>query len=192
MKGMMTSVKKRISSIENSSELDIYNEEITVIYKQFKTYQNIINKLTKISKGNHQKYFHEHENNMLKTWDRIKSIININKKEKKDINCLKVDDQQATDPFVISNYFNKFFTTIAKKIESKIVQTDKKYSDFLDNPLEKTFFLTPTEPNEVQSLIKTISLSKFVKKGKFVPKVFFIFQIMLRMNIYEVQKIFEE
>ena len=129
---------------------------------------------------------------MLKTWDRIKSIININKKEKKDINCLKVDDQQATDPFVISNYFNKFFTTIAKKIESKIVQTDKKYSDFLDNPLEKTFFLTPTEPNEVQSLIKTISLSKFVKKGKFVPKVFFIFQIMLRMNIYEVQKIFEE
>ena len=59
---------------------------------------------------------------MLKTWDGIKSIININKKEKKDINCLKVDDQQATDPFVISNYFNKFFTTIAKKIESKIVQ----------------------------------------------------------------------
>ena len=56
---------------------------------------------------------------------RIKSIININKKEKKDINCLKVDhDQQATDPFVISNYFNKFFTTIAKNIEGQIVQTD--------------------------------------------------------------------
>ena len=76
-KGMMTSVKKRISSIENSSELDIYNEEITVIYKQFKTYQNIINKLTKISKGNHyQKYFHEHKKNVLKIWDGIKSIIN--------------------------------------------------------------------------------------------------------------------
>ena len=60
---------------------------------------------------------------MLKTWDGIKFIININKKEKKYINYLKVDDQQATDPFVISNYFNKFFTTIAKKIESKIVQT---------------------------------------------------------------------
>ena len=40
---------------------------------------------------------------MLKTWDGIKSMININKKEKKDINFLKVDDQQATDPFVISN-----------------------------------------------------------------------------------------
>ena len=93
---------------------------------------------------------------MLKTWDGIKSIININKKEKKDTNCLKVDDQQATHPFVISNYF----TTIIKKTESKIVQTDKKYSDFLDNPLEKTLFLTSTEPNEVQSLIKTLNLKK--------------------------------
>ena len=97
---------------------------------------------------------------MLKIWDGIKSIININKKEKRDINCLKEDDQQATDPFVISNYFNKFFTTIAKKIERKIVQRNKKYSDFLDNPLEKTFFLTPTEPNEVQFLIKTMNLKK--------------------------------
>ena len=33
----------------------------------------------------------------------ITSIININKKETKDINCLKVDDQQATDSFVMSN-----------------------------------------------------------------------------------------
>ena len=53
---------------------------------------------------------------MLKIWNGIKSIININKKEKKDINCLKVDDQHVTDPFVISNNFNKFFTTIAEKI----------------------------------------------------------------------------
>ena len=82
---------------------------------------------------------------MLKNWDGIKSIINITKKEKKNINRLKVDDQQATDPFLISNYFNKFFTTIAKKIESKIVQTGKKYSNFLDNPLGKTFFLTPVK-----------------------------------------------
>ena len=59
--------------------------------------------------------------NTKRIWDGIKSIININKKEKKDVNCLKVDDQQATDSFLISNYFNKFFTTIAKKIENKIV-----------------------------------------------------------------------
>ena len=115
---------------------------------------------------------------MLKTWDGIKFIININKKEKKYINYLKVDDQQVTDPFVISNYFNKFFTTfttISKKIESKIVQTDKKYSDFLDNPLEKTFFLTPTEPNEVQSLIKTLNLKKATGPNSIPTKLLKVF-----------------
>ena len=63
---------------------------------------------------------------MLKTWNGIKSLININKKMEKDINCLKADDQQAINPFVISNNFNKFFTTVAKKIERKILQADKK------------------------------------------------------------------
>ena len=29
---------------------------------------------------------------MLKTWNGIKSLININKKMEKDINCLKADD----------------------------------------------------------------------------------------------------
>ena len=29
---------------------------------------------------------------MLKTWKGIKSLININKKMEKDINCLKADD----------------------------------------------------------------------------------------------------
>ena len=143
-KGIMASIKKSILCRRFIRARR--DEEKTVIYNQFKTYQNIINRLTKISKGNHyQKYFHEHKKNMLKNWDGIKSIINITKKEKKNINRLKVDDQQATDPFLISNYFNKFFTTIAKKIESKIVQTGKKYSNFLDNPLEKTFFLTPVK-----------------------------------------------
>ena len=71
---------------------------------------------------------------MFKSWNGIKFIININKKRKKT-NCLKIDDQQATHPFVINNNFNKFFTIFAKKVGSKIIQTDKKYSDFLDNPL---------------------------------------------------------
>ena len=91
------------------------------------------------------------------------------------MNCLKADDQQETDPFVISDYFNKFFTTIAEKIENKIVQTDKKYSDFLDNPLEKTFSLTPTEPNEVQSIIKTLNLKKATGPNSIPTKLLNVF-----------------
>ena len=168
----MTSIKKK-NIVYGKFIRARRDEEKATLYNQFKTYQNTINKLTKISKGKHyRKYFNEHKKNMLKTWNGIKSIININRKKKKDINCLKVDNQQATDPFLISSYFNKFFTTIVEKTENKILQMDKKYSDFLDNPLEKTFFLIPTEPNEVQSLIKTLNLKKSYMTQWYTNKTF--------------------
>ena len=50
-KGIMTSVKKAIFSIENSSARR--DEEKLTLHNQFKTYRNTINKLNKISKGNH-------------------------------------------------------------------------------------------------------------------------------------------
>ena len=146
----MTSIKKK-NIVYGKFIRARRDEEKATLYNQFKTYQNIINKLTKISKGKHyRKYFNEHKKNMLKTWNGIKSIININRKKKKD----------------------KFFTTIVEKTENKILQMDKKYSDFLDNPLEKTFFLIPTEPNEVQSLIKTLNLKKSYMTQWYTNKTF--------------------
>ena len=38
---------------------------------------------------------------MFKTWNHV--YHKHKQKRDKDINCLKVDDQQATDPFVMSN-----------------------------------------------------------------------------------------
>ena len=182
-KGIMTSVIKK-NILYRKFIRARSDEEKTTLYNQFKAYRNTINKLTKFSKGNHyQKYFHEHKKNTLKTWNGIKSIININKKKKKGINCLKVDDQKAIDPFLISNYFNKFFTKMAKKIESKIIQTDKKYPDFLDTPLEKTFFLTPTEPNEERSLIKTLNLKKTTGPNSRPTKLLKVFDKTLRVPL---------
>ena len=71
---------------------------------------------------------------MLKTWEGIKSIININTTKNKSVNCLNANNTEETNPFVLSSSFNKFFTTVAKKIESKIVHTPKNYTDYLTNP----------------------------------------------------------
>ena len=82
-KGIMTSVKKK-NILYRKFIRARRDEEKTTLYNQFKTYRNTINEPTKVSKGKHyQKYFREHRKNMLKTWNGIKSIININKKRKK-------------------------------------------------------------------------------------------------------------
>lgn len=65
----------------------------------------------------------------------------MNKKEPKNVNCLTIDDEEeVTNPFVLSNSSNKFFITIVEKIEGKIVKTNKKHSHFLENPLQNCSF----------------------------------------------------
>ena len=78
---------------------------------------------------------------------------------------------EETDPVVLNDSFNKFFLTIAQKIESKIVATNKNYSDYLTNPSEKTFFLRPTTPDETKDIIKTLSVGKSVGPNSIPTKL---------------------
>ena len=133
----------------------------TRLYSEFKKYRNKINNLIKVSKAKHyQNFFVSHKNNLFKTWQGVRSIININKNTKKTVNCLNINGKEETDPFHISNSLNTFFTTVAKKIESKIVPTNKHFSEYLQNPNENSFFLTPTSPDEVAETIKNLNFRK--------------------------------
>ena len=73
---------------------------------------------------------------MRKTWNGIKSIININKTSKKSINSLKKTRNEETNTATLSESLNNFFVTNALKIEAKLVHTDKHYSDYLTSPTE--------------------------------------------------------
>ena len=54
------------------------------LYNEFQRYRNSITILSRNSKANHyQNFFQEHKQNMLKTWEGVKSIININSTKNK-------------------------------------------------------------------------------------------------------------
>ena len=168
--GIMMSIKikgkiyKKLLKSKNSQQKER-------LYSEFKRYRNMINILTRNSKAKYyQKFFQEHKQNMLKTWEGIKSIIYINTTKSKSINCPNVNNTEEMDPFVLSHAFNKFFTTITKEIESNIVHTPKNYADYLTNPSEKNF-LTPTSPDEVEDIIKTLNLRKSIGPNSLPAKL---------------------
>ena len=112
-----------------------------ILYNEFKHYRNLVTKLSRISKDKHyHHYFTDHKKNMLKTWEGIKLLVNLNKRNNKTVTCLNIDGIEETNPFLISNHFNKILSTIAQKIEGKIVKTNKHFSDFLTEPLQSNFF----------------------------------------------------
>ena len=81
---------------------------------------------------------------MYKTWDGLKFNINIKKTLKKSINCLKINENEETNPTTLSDSLNNFLVTIAQKIEVKLVHIDKHYSNYLTTPIKNTFILEPT------------------------------------------------
>ena len=108
----------------------------------------------------YQTFFIEHKHNLCKTWNGIKSIINVSKKSTRPVNCLSINDKEETDPLTIADSFNTFFSTVAQKIENKIIKTDKHFKDYLKNPVHDSFFLRPTDPEEIKKELQKMNSHK--------------------------------
>ena len=99
----------------------------------------MINRLTKINQSKYYKtFFSKHKTNSKQTWEVVRSLINVKTKSNKQITSLNINNQIETNPKTISDAFNKFFSTIAKDIDNKIIPTNKTHKDYskviLSNP----------------------------------------------------------
>ena len=82
--GILKSIakKNKINRKYNRTKNPIKKEELHQLYK---TYKNSITKLARLSKTNYYcKYFEDSKKKLTKVWQRIKEIININKKNSKN------------------------------------------------------------------------------------------------------------
>ena len=84
-----------------------------------------------------------------------------NKKSIQDIN-LNIDNETITDDNVISNHFNKFFSSIAEKPVKKIPNSNKTFDSYLNKQSGKSFFLSPISPKNVEVLISILKVHKAV------------------------------
>ena len=67
------------------------------------------------------------------------------------------------NPNHISEHFNNLFCNIAKKIDQEIPRSKIVFTDYLKQPLENTFVINPTAPEDAESEIKTTFQPKYSK-----------------------------
>ena len=60
----------------------------------------------------------------------------------------------------MSNAFNNYFTSIAEKTKSNIKFSPKHYTDYLSSTNTNTFFLTPTDKNEIAFIMSSLDSHK--------------------------------
>ena len=71
-------------------------------------------------------------------------------------NCIQNGNNiTVNSPKEIAEEFNNHFTFIAKNIENKLIKPVCDFSKFLKNLYKDFFFISPTNKEEVNSIIKT-------------------------------------
>ena len=85
-------------------------------WDKYRTYRNIYNKLTRLSKTLHyEEHLKTHANNPKKTWDTLKELTTGRTTQVK-IDKIRAGNQIVTDNLTMANEFNSFFTSAGRNI----------------------------------------------------------------------------
>ena len=127
------------------------------LFSLYKIKRNMITNLIRSSKKNfYQNYFQEHQSNAKKTWEGIRNVLNVSKKDLSSPSKLTVDDVDIFDPKIISEKFNDFFVNIGNKVEAKIPQPKSSFMTYLKNRVGNSMFITPVDDIEVFNMLEKL------------------------------------
>ena len=156
--GLLKSISTKRSLFKKFKNDKFKNKESNA-YHKYKTHNDHVNKLKKISMKMHYKnYFKKYINNSRKAWIGINTLMN---RHKKTQNTIYLEENGLiSDPSKVANKFNDFFLNIADKLSSKIVKKNNKFQDYLNNPNKSRFCLKETTPDEIVKIINNLDTKK--------------------------------
>ena len=131
------------------------------LHNNYKIYRDFISALIKRSKQNyHSKYFESNLFNIKNNWKDIKSIISTRNSSSITPTLLTFQNEIIYNPKRIANIFNNSLSTISKKTQAILKYSYKNYADYLTNKNPNSFFLSPTDKEEIKLIISSLHISK--------------------------------
>ena len=124
----------------------------------FSNYRNLLTTLIRQSKKNHySRKFSKAFDDIKETWKLINNTIG-SKRMKKTEFILK-DNGDTIDKTDVANFFNKYFTSIAQKMQDSVQQDIGDPLSFISKSVDHSIFLLPCSPYEVRSVINKLNNS---------------------------------
>src|SRR3984885_1008205 len=138
---------------------------------KFIQYRNLFKSLkNKTIKNYYAMEFSKYYNDIKKTWDTIKDIINSEPQEM-GIESLLINGEITTDKETIASALNTYFTGIAQNLKANISPTTSSYSDYLGTPEPSSLAWIPTFPAEIMSLSSSLNPSKSIGPDHLDPSI---------------------
>ena len=144
-----------IKSIDHCHRLNKHYRLGYLDKKFFNQYRNKLNSLVRSSKYKYYKNkFNNSKNNMRKTWKNINNLLH-NKSKIKKLQ-MHLNGNQFNDDFDISNAFSHDFSQIICELINSVQPTNIRFQSFLGPSLSNSFYVKPTTPNEVKTIINSL------------------------------------
>ena len=130
-------------------------------FNTYKQKRNMVTSLIRLSKKKYYSdFFLENQSNIKKTWEEIRSLLNVTKKSNVQINKLSHNNVVYTDPSKMANVMNDFYVNIGNSIEDKIPQGSKPPLHYMGEPNRYCITLNPCSYAEITSFIDKLNISK--------------------------------
>ena len=72
----------------------------------------------------------------------------------------------------IANIFNNYFSTIGEKTQAKTKHSHKRYTGYLTSENPETFFLLPTNKEEIKYILSSLDINKSTGPYSISSKIF--------------------
>ena len=155
----------KISEKTKLNKKYVQTKSVTIKEGYHTKYKKIKNEITFLirsgKKKYYEKYFTDNKYNLKKVWKGIKQLINIKSKNFDTPTNIETDGKLITDPVLISNSFNEYFTSVADNILSKRkYQGSKSFRDFLSNRLLENFVFEECTIENIRDIIRAMNAGK--------------------------------
>ena len=94
------------------------NDLVKGIYNRVRN--KVSRKILQAKKDHNKSYFETYSNNIKKTWEGIRKIVNVKKPSDFSISQLNVKGKIVEDPVEITNNFNNFFANVGPDTEKTV------------------------------------------------------------------------
>ena len=151
-----------------SNDINQQNE-IQIRYKQ---YRNLISTLLTTSKCSYfTKLFNDNLNYLKNTWEGIKDLISLETVSHSSPSSISYNNKTVASPFEIPNAFNGCFSNIALYKQFSIKYSVKKFYEFLPPLNINSFLLSPSDKNEIISIMSALDSQKASRPNSIPIKI---------------------
>ncbi len=132
---------------------------VTVLNAYKRVRNKVKNEILKSKRKYHKSYFEKHNNDMKKTWEGIRKLVNVKKTTDFSISQLNVKGKIIDDPVSIANNFNNFFANVGPDTEKSVPKVPHITPSFyLKNRVQFDFIIAHISEQDILDIISSLPI----------------------------------